>query len=632
MKKIGDWLPYFLFTLMFLFSSALLAQDVKLSAELDRDTVELGDSFTLSIEIESSGSVEVETPELPALDNFLVVNQSTSSSQQIQFINGKVQSRRNLIYSFELQANAEGDLKIPAVAVNVDGKTLRTKELSLRVVAPGSLPDGGRGQARKRGLGNSPFGAFPGLDEDPFSALLGNRNRVPPPSIDDSVKLNPNEAFQVRVLPDKEEVYVGEQLTARYYIYVPRQYLLTSFDAVKYPNLKGFWKEDLEIAQNIRWESVVVGGQAFNRALLASYALFPIKEGVATLDEYKVKCDMAVSGFLGQGKPRSYTKSSLPVRVKVKPLPLEGRPSNFTGAVGSYQMQASLGTETLKAHQPFSYRLKIEGVGNAKSIELPDLQLPTSLELFDQKDETQFFKDGRSFKEYTLYLIPRNSGELRIPELRMGVFNPQKGAYEEIKSGEIVVTIAEGQRPEGQNLSQAQVAEPAANVPEPQIFPFAYEKSPASLVHRYGATSNAVLAVFLVLGLLLQAKRDLAWGSQQAKILQHYQQRYKKLVSLNNKNALRDFGAEATNCIYAILNLCLEDIESGAELEKALEKLSPQLRSEIGDDLKKSLRDFQTLAFAPEEVLAPYQDKKKRQEMLKVLDKILRQLIDKHEA
>ena len=94
---------------------------------------------------------------------------------------------------------------------------------------------------------------------------------------------------------------MGEQVTANYYIYVPSKYVLTSFDAVKYPNLQGFWKEDIEMAQSLRYESVVVDGILYNRALLASYALFPIKEGRAKLDEYKAKCDMAISGFMGLG-------------------------------------------------------------------------------------------------------------------------------------------------------------------------------------------------------------------------------------------------------------------------------------------------------------------------------------------
>ena len=52
-------------------------------------------------------------------------------------------------------------------------------------------------------------------------------------------------------------------------------------------------------------------------------------------------------------------------------------------------------------------------------------------------------------------------------------------------------------------------------------------------------------------------------------------------------------------------NSCLDDVESGAEIDKVLIKLSPKLRTEIEEPLKRSLKDFQSMAFAPEEILGP---------------------------
>ena len=97
------------------------------------------------------------------------------------------------------------------------------------------------------------------------------------------------------------------------------------------------------------------------------------------------------------------------------------------------------------------------------------------------------------------------------------------------------------------------------------------------------------------------------------------------------KAQVRELGVEGTNTIYATLNSCLEDVESGMELERVLKKISPNLRSQIEEPLSKSLKAFQTMGFAPEEILGEHKDQKKQKEFLAMMDEALRTLIKKHE-
>lgn len=628
MKKIGKIL-WFIMTFLFLSSGFA---DVQVSANLDRDTVELGDSFVVELKVEATGSVDVERPEFPPGGNFLVLDVSQSSSQQVQFINGKVSSKRSMIYQFQLQAKKKGDLAIPRLSVVVDGKEVKAPALRVKVVDAGTLPN----RPRKRnqvGRGNSPFGNFPGLDDsDPFADLLRRRNAAPEPKLDSQVDLNPNEAFQLRVVPDKTEAFVGEQITANYYIYIPNNYLLRSFDTVKYPNLKGFWKEDIEMAQTLKYETVVVEGRSYNRALLASYALFPIQAGTSSLDEYKAKCDVSVSGIFGFGKAQSYTKSSFAEKVKVKPLPVGNVPANFSGAVGSFNIQARIDAKQIKAHQPFPYKLRIEGKGNAKNLELPSLDLPDSLELFDTKEDSKFFKTGRSYKEFTLYLIPRVDGEVKIPELKISVFNPETEQYEEIKSGELVIDVQPGEKPQGIEPNQIAGMGNSEEKKEVKHFDFAFEKASPSWIASKGNIISWVLFAFVILGNAFYAKKELGLGSKEAKKIEVYEQRYKKLKTLMKKKDYRNLGVEGTNTIYATLNSCLEDVESGMELSRVMKKISPHLRSEIEEPLVRSLKVFQTLGFAPEEILAKLKEEDKQKEALSLMDKALRDLIKRHEV
>lgn len=627
MKKIGS--ISFLFLFLALGGFAQEAK-VNISANVDRNEVEVGDSFIVELKVESDGSVDVDRPEFPPVQNFVLLNVNQSSARKIEFVNGKVVSKKSLIYNFELQAKKKGDMAIPRLSVVVDGKVQKAPAMRIKVVDAGTLPNRPRNQARRRGRGNSPFGGFPGFDEDPFEELLRRRPQPPKAKADTNVKLNPNEAFQIRVITDKKEAFVGEQVTANYYIYVPDNYLLRSFDTVKYPNLRGFWKEDIEMAQTLRYETVVVDGRAYNRALLASYALFPIKAGQVKLDEYKAKCDVSVSGIFGFGKARAYTKSSRSVKVKVNPLPMANVPANFSGAVGSYRINAQIDSKKIVAHQPFAYKLKIEGQGNAKNLELPSLDLPANLELFDTKQESQFFKNGRSFKEFTLYLIPREDGEIQIPELKISVFNPKSAAYEEIKSGALLVNVAPGDKPQG--IQATPVAETETKKEENEAFPFAYEKDGGSILASYGSYTSLALFFVLFFNGIFYTRKELGLGSAEAKKIEKYEKRFKLLKQYIRKEQYREFGVEGTNTIYATLNMCLDDVESGMELSKVLKKLSPNLRAEIEEPLSKSLKAFQTLGFAPEEILGDLKTSKKQKEFLDQMDSALRSLIKRHEA
>lgn len=610
----------------FIFCLHLLAEgNVELKANLDRSKVEMGDSFVLELSIESEGGVNVEAPDFPPVENFVLLNVSQSTGQKTLFVNGRIRSKRSIIYSFELQAKKTGRLALPRVSVVVDGKVMKSPSLKIDVVDAGTLPQANRG---RRGRGNSPFGNFPGFDdevEDVFEDLLRRRPRVPEPKQETNVKLNPNEAFQLRVVADKKEAFVGEQVTANYYIYIPDNFLLRSFDTVKYPNLRGFWKEDIEMAQTLQFETVIVDGRSYNRALLASYALFPIKAGTVKLDEYKAKCDVSLNGVFGFGKPRAYTKSSWAEKIKVKPLPTQGMPSNFSGAVGSYQITAQVDAKKIIAHQPFPYKLKIEGRGNAKNLELPSIAFPPSLELFDTKEESQFFKTGKSFKEFTLYLIPRADGEIEIPEIKIGVFNPANASFEEIKSGAVIINVEPGEKPQGVNpIVENDSPQPKK---EKTQLPFEYEKAQMGYVALHGKWISLAVILIALGHSIVFTRRELGLGSAEAKKIEKYEARYKKLKGLMKKQDYRQLGVEATNTIYVTLNSCLDDVESGAEISKVLKKISPNLRAEVEEPLNKSLKAFQTMGFAPEEILGELKTTKKQKEYVLMMDEALRKLI-----
>src|SRR5690606_19867367 len=96
-----------------------------------------------------------------------------------------------------------------------------------------------------------------------------------------------------------------------------------------------------EMATRLNFEQVLIEGIPYSRALLVSYALFPISAGKAIVDPYKAKCTVLTPNAFGFGKPYVFTKASRPIQINVKEVPSASRPPNFTGAVGKYALTAA---------------------------------------------------------------------------------------------------------------------------------------------------------------------------------------------------------------------------------------------------------------------------------------------------
>src|SRR5690606_33644425 len=137
---------------------------------------------------------------------------------------------------------------------------------------------------------------------------------------------------------------------------------LTNFEPIQYPALRGFWKEDIEIATRLNFTNVVINGMPYRKALLVSYALFPIKPGTATIDSYKMRATAIMSSAFGVfGKPYTFTKVNPPVKVQVLPVPTQNQPSDYSGAVGSFDIKASVDRTTVAANEPFSLKIRFQG-------------------------------------------------------------------------------------------------------------------------------------------------------------------------------------------------------------------------------------------------------------------------------
>lgn len=409
---------------------------------VDSSRVAVGDPFELRIQIRSEAATMsgVGSPRLPDLDGFRVEGSPSRSMQtQISIINGQITPLVTQEFVFTLIPERQGSIVIGSAEIQVDDKKYSTQPIRMQVGPAGSASRS-RG-AQQRARPNRPGGVDPFADPDDILDQMLRRHGFGGGIDDDGPPLNEREAFFIRLVVDKDEAYVGEQITASWYLYTRNE--VRNIDSLKYPDLKGFWKEDIDRATGLVFEDDVVNGVRFRRAPLMSFALFPLKEGTAIIDPYKVKCTIVQGSAFGFGRPFTFTKVSPEKKIRVLPVPA-GSPREFTGAVGDFEIQSAVASTKIVVGQPFSVKVKIEGRGNAKMIEFPPWELPKSLEQFEVKSDSKFFRTGESFKEFEVLLIPRVAGAVTLPELGFSAFDPRTRSFVRKVAPAIAINVLSG--------------------------------------------------------------------------------------------------------------------------------------------------------------------------------------------
>jgi len=364
------------------------------------------------------------------------------------------------------------------------------------------------------------------------------------------------------------------------------------------------------------------------RALLASYALFPIKHGRLKIDAYKAKCSVASRSAFGFGKNYTYTKSSDEVSVNILPLPDANRPMQFGGAVGNFDISAKIEDRSFEQGQPFTMKLKIEGSGNAKIIELPQINLPDNIEFIDSKEEARFFTNGQSFKEFTIYLTPLQKGIIEIPSISFIYFDPSKMQYLTKVTKPLSINVKPAKKT---NIQSARLDLEATDVAAelPKTFTD-YSRASESLEAKWAYYVLVFLFFVSLIYLLVIAKKDL-WTSSKKKIfLKKIELRRERLKASVKSEDAKDFAIEGLNFIYFLLGESLRSGHSSEKLSRNLVNLPLSLREKVEHPVAEVANKLQALAFAPAEMTKSLRDKKTRQGLYEQIQKVADDLIDYH--
>jgi BatD DUF11 like domain len=452
-RKIGEDLLVAFWGLSVLAPAPALADNSQgqLLVTISPNPVSEHESLQLRIQADSPLNMPVFEPTFDAPD-FTTVGKGMST--EIVSVNGE--SRKTVSFTYVLMPKRAGEFKIRAIELRMSGRPVRGPEQTVTVTAD----EGGSGGAQTRGRGQAGPGGVIGEDEeDASNPASPNYNGTPLPRAATAPPTGGpathpgrfNSDFTVWASVKKTRAYVGEPIVVDYYLYDFGG--LRQTEVQQWPTFTGFWKDDLHLATEVAFDEVYLQNQPMRRAFLARYAIYGIKPGHFQVDKLGIRGkyvanDINNNPFFGLSL-RTGQHFSQDLAVDVLPLPEKGKPANFTGAVGKFQIKLEADKQKVPQNTPVTFNLTISGTGNFQAIDSIKLPLPPDFEIYESTSNARgsnpvgVKRELESQKTFQVVAIPRKAGKFDIPAFTWNFFNPEKETYETLSTGALQIEVSE---------------------------------------------------------------------------------------------------------------------------------------------------------------------------------------------
>jgi len=400
-----------IFFLILLISSRLLAIEVE--SYVDKTKIGIQDYLNYTIEISGSDLKDISPPDISRIKDFRNLGSSTSTQESISIVNSRIQKTRTMSFTYRLKPKKTGNFIIPPISFRYDSKTYTTSAVRIYVV---------------KGT----------TDKLPPSRFDQSNNQQESQDVSDNLFLE--------TVFDKRSVYQDEPLKVDYYLFT--RYDISNISFGDEPNFKGFWKEDVYMPTQIAFKRTTRNGVLFNRMLIRSIALFPNETGNIRIPELELVVDIRTRSrsFFDFGETKRLTITSNPQNIIVKELPQEGKPEDFSGAVGEFSIKSAITTTDLKVGESFTYTLTLDGRGNLNHIEMPNLPEFRHLRFFEPEIISEMNQDKISGKKIIKYLVvAQEKGDFTIPAMKFSFFDVNRSTYRTLKTDTYRIQVVEGE-------------------------------------------------------------------------------------------------------------------------------------------------------------------------------------------
>ena len=449
-----------------------IAQDVTFKVAAPPAVV-AGSNFVLVYEINRYNCTDFRPP-AEISDAFDVLyGPVPSKAQSIQFINGRQTRTESTTFTYTLGAKKEGTFNIGPATVKIGNSEYKSESFKINVLpqdqtqqpqSQGAQTQSQGAQTQSQGAQTQSQGAqtqSQGAQTQSQGAQTQSQGRrrtvtsvVPPTTVYPSRGqqqggettspggINDENLF-IRMIVAKRNVFEQESFLVTFKIY-------STYDMIdvrpKFPEFEGFLSLDIEL-KNYSKILENYNGRNYQTVIVKQSILFPQRSGQLPIGSGKVDVTLRVQtqgrgrsifeDFFGSYQDIEREVTSPPTTINVKPLP-DGKPANFSNAVGNFTMTSEINRTQLKANEAVTIKLTFKGNGNIRWFKIPEVKFPNDFEVFDPKPDlnlrvTSSGVTGTRTIEYMA--IPRYAGDFEIPPITFSYFDPQSGAYKAIPTG-----------------------------------------------------------------------------------------------------------------------------------------------------------------------------------------------------
>ncbi len=393
-----------IFLTLLITTMQLAIGQVKFEAKVSKKKLGVNERLRVDFEMNQDG----DNFRPPSFTGFTVVggpNQSISNS----WINGKRSYAKT--FSYFLEPTRRGKFTIKQATIEIKGQTYKTLPVTVEVTSAVDKPKDGN---------NTDFVASENLH-----------------LVAEVSKANP---------------YLNEAITVVYKLYVSPRISVSNWRELDSPKYSDFWSQAIDMKQ-LKIENGEYNGEPYRYVILRKTVLYPQKTGKLNIEPLSLTVSVDVPtnrrDIFG-GRLYSTVNKTVAAgnrTINVKPLPLEGKPNDFTGAVGSFDFKVITNKKELDATESLDAKVLVSGNGNLKLFDLPKLNVPNGLEQYEpqhnERVRTNLTGMGGNISD-TYTLVPQYKGQYPIPSISFSYFDLKTETYKRVSSEEIVINVKNG--------------------------------------------------------------------------------------------------------------------------------------------------------------------------------------------
>jgi hypothetical protein len=403
----------------------------QINAELEPQSISLGESAELIVTVSGSEAAASTVPHVDGLE-IEPIGEQTS----MQIINGNVTS--NVVQLFRVTPNRAGDFTIPTI-----GRT--GHPITLHV-------DKGAGGQTQRGIPQGRSGLpAPSFSQSSNSTHVDSKNR----SAFLRIELPKHELIVGELVPVKVKAYFRAGVSAAL-----NGLPTLSSDAFTLNKLDDNPEQTRELIDGVPY-TVVTWTSALSSVKAGDYPLnldLPVmvrvqEKGARGNNPFKdffgddsAFDDPFFDNFFSNATQKPLTLHSDGATVKIKPLPTQNRPADFSGAVGQFDVTSEATAKNGTTGDPLTLKMTITGRGNFDRV--------TTNALTNSPDWKTYKPNGKftandsagieGTKTFEQSIVPTKADAQEIPVLSFSYFDPDTQRYVTKTTAPIAVDIAQG--------------------------------------------------------------------------------------------------------------------------------------------------------------------------------------------